>query len=92
VKYFVRFITKILDDVDVVSEAAIKALEPVTTSEIIKLIQEKQKEQKAKKWKGQTKAHISNIRFGETEKSGPCERLMNRLRDQQNNNTPPYGF
>ncbi len=82
----------ISDEVEIVSEAAIKVLEPSATPELITLIEETRKEQIARKKKKRTNSYIANVQFGDTGKPRPSERLMNTLRDQQRTNEPPYGF
>lgn len=83
----------ISDEVEIVSEAAIKSLEPSVTPELAELIERIRKERKTKKRKEKhMKSHLANIQFGDSGKTRPSERLMNTLRDQQRTNEPPYGF
>lgn len=86
-------ISMISDDVEIVAEAAIRALENDSTDEINKLIEQTRKNWKnKKKKKKRITYHKVNVEFGEKGKTRPSERLMNRLRDQQRTNEPPYGF
>jgi len=80
----------ILDNIEVVSEAAIKALEATASTELNKQIQEIRKERKAREKDNKVKSYMANIQFRDTGKARPSERLMNRLRDQQRANQPPY--
>ncbi|PWL29056.1 hypothetical protein [uncultured Roseivirga sp.] len=86
-------ISMISDDVQVVSEAAMKVLENTSNSELKELIKRTKKEWKMKKAKKKLGApYMANTHFGDSEKLRPRDRLMQRLRDQQQANQPPYGF
>ena len=81
----------ISDDVQVVSEAAIKVLENTANSELKELINRTRKEWKIKKAKKKpAKPYMANIQFDSPEKLRPSDRLMNRLRDQQSANHLPF--
>ncbi|UII25744.1 hypothetical protein LVD15_20910 [Fulvivirga maritima] len=86
VKYLL--ITMIRDDVELVSEAAIEALKPCIDSNISKLIEEVRSQRKINKMA--KNPYLSNIGFHEELKERPSDRLMNRLKEQQRVNHPPY--
>lgn len=86
-------ISMISDDVEIVSKAAIEVLEDSATPELMEVIKQTRKTWRdKKKRKKRISPHLSNIQFGETSKGRPSERLMDRLREQQRSNEPPYGI
>lgn len=85
-------INMISDDVEIVSETAIKSLEPSMTSKLSELIQRIGEERKVKKRKEKRmKSHISNIQFKGSRRVRPGVRLTNTLAEQQKANQPPSG-
>ncbi|MEQ6169106.1 HEAT repeat domain-containing protein [Ekhidna sp. MALMAid0563] len=86
-------VTLISDDVEVVSEAAIEALEQTASPEQRELIEQTRKNWKLKnRKKKRPNSYIANIQLGDTGKPRPSDRLMETLRSQQQTNHPPFGF
>ena len=81
----------IMDEIEVVSEAAIQHFEKsedIALQEKISAIRER----RAIKKKREQIVISSNLHFDQKGKAKPSERLMNRLRDQRSANEPPYWF
>lgn len=80
-------ISLVSDEVEVVSVAAMTALEQSPTLELSELIQQTKAKWQTKKQKERQKKHVNsyaaNIQLDGTRKQKPSERLINNLRKQQ---------